>query len=76
MFLQQPVTVSNAAQADLVGTVIGIQADGALRLRCADDIKIIYSELSASTAKEVNFHASTVARYWQYPFKILAHRQW
>lgn len=43
VFLQQPVTVSNAAQADLVGTVIGIQADGALRLRCADGIKIIYS---------------------------------
>lgn len=43
IFLEQKVTVSNAAQADLVGTVIGIQADGALRLSCADGIKIIYS---------------------------------
>lgn len=43
VFLEQDVTVSYPAQADLVGTVIGIQADGALRISCADGIKIIYS---------------------------------
>ena len=43
VFLERKVTVSNTAQADLAGTVIGIQADGALRLSCADGIKIIYS---------------------------------
>ncbi len=43
VFLERKVTVFNTAQADLVGTVIGIQADGALRLSCADGIKIIYS---------------------------------
>lgn len=41
--LQQAVVVSNPAQPDIKGVVIGIQPDGALQLDSPEGVKIIYS---------------------------------
>ncbi len=40
---QQAVVVSNPAQPDIQGTVMGIQPDGALQLDSPEGVKIIYS---------------------------------